>query len=309
MPAAPDRKTIWVLREGKPVSVTFRAGVSDGSLTEIAEPPRYPAFVSLRYQDGIDDEVRIVDGRLPVATGEMLPPAFVDGGGTPSEPPAATRIEIAISEATAAEIGVGVGDSLLGVLDGTDPILRTVLLRRTEASFEVVGIFSIADPGAEVWFEDRGLQRPAIGGTDQNPIAYATALAAPEAYSGLTSASVPFSFAWRFFVAPGLAELPPHDRPGRCDQGRRRRQSDRDGSRCREAGFAARDDEHGQQQADQRGCAGKQRRLPQLGSQQHQRRGAASARQLEVRSPAQDEHDADHPDRPGGQGKWADGRH
>jgi len=37
MPAAPDRKTIWVLREGKPVPVTFKAGVSDGSLTEVAE--------------------------------------------------------------------------------------------------------------------------------------------------------------------------------------------------------------------------------------------------------------------------------
>ncbi len=37
MPVAADRKTLWVLREGKPVPVTFRAGVSDGSLTEIAE--------------------------------------------------------------------------------------------------------------------------------------------------------------------------------------------------------------------------------------------------------------------------------
>ena len=33
----PDRKTVWVLRDDKPVRVTFRAGVSDGSLTEVAE--------------------------------------------------------------------------------------------------------------------------------------------------------------------------------------------------------------------------------------------------------------------------------
>jgi HlyD family secretion protein len=38
----PDRKTVWVLREGKPVPVTFKAGVSDGSLTEIAEGELIP---------------------------------------------------------------------------------------------------------------------------------------------------------------------------------------------------------------------------------------------------------------------------
>ncbi len=35
--ADPDRKTVWVLREGKPVAVVIRGGVSDGSLTEVAE--------------------------------------------------------------------------------------------------------------------------------------------------------------------------------------------------------------------------------------------------------------------------------
>jgi HlyD family secretion protein len=35
--ATPDRKTVWVLREGKPAPVIFKAGVSDGSLTEVAE--------------------------------------------------------------------------------------------------------------------------------------------------------------------------------------------------------------------------------------------------------------------------------
>ncbi len=33
----PDRKTVWVLRNGKPVPVVFVAGVSDGSLTEVAQ--------------------------------------------------------------------------------------------------------------------------------------------------------------------------------------------------------------------------------------------------------------------------------
>jgi HlyD family secretion protein len=35
--ATPDRKTVWVLRDDQPTPVPFRAGVSDGSLTEVAE--------------------------------------------------------------------------------------------------------------------------------------------------------------------------------------------------------------------------------------------------------------------------------
>jgi len=33
----PERKTVWVLREGKPLPVVIRGGVSDGSLTEVVE--------------------------------------------------------------------------------------------------------------------------------------------------------------------------------------------------------------------------------------------------------------------------------
>jgi len=36
-PATPDRKSVWVLRDGQPTQVPLRAGVSDGSLTEVAE--------------------------------------------------------------------------------------------------------------------------------------------------------------------------------------------------------------------------------------------------------------------------------
>jgi HlyD family secretion protein len=33
----PERRTVWVLRDGKPLPVVIRGGVSDGSLTEVAE--------------------------------------------------------------------------------------------------------------------------------------------------------------------------------------------------------------------------------------------------------------------------------
>ncbi len=36
-PETPDRRTVWVLRDEKPVAVPIRIGISDGSVTELAE--------------------------------------------------------------------------------------------------------------------------------------------------------------------------------------------------------------------------------------------------------------------------------
>ena len=174
----------------------------------IADPPLYPAFLSLRHQDGLEDAIQLVDGRMPASTGDELPRAAFEFGEPQAEPqPELSRIEIALSEATAAGIGVGVGDILEVTLDGSDPTVRGVLLRRIEAAFEVVGIFAVTDPEAEVWFADRSLQRPDIGGSDENPIAYATGLVASEAYQDVTTSLLPFRFAWRYFVDPERADV------------------------------------------------------------------------------------------------------
>ena len=169
----------------------------------IPDPPRYRTFVSLRYQDGLTDAIRLVAGRLPAPNGEALPIATLDFGEEPPplpDPP--PRIEIAISEATAAEIGADIGTTMTATLDGTDQILRSYVVRHIDAEFKVVGIFAIVDPGAKVWFEDRHLQRPDIGGSDEDPIAYATGLVAPNALADVTASRLPFQLAWHYFLDP-----------------------------------------------------------------------------------------------------------
>ena len=169
----------------------------------VPEPPRYPVFVTLRYQDGLAGAIRLVAGRMPASNAEALPIATLEFGDEPPPLPATPpRIEIAISEATAAEIGADIGTTLGATLDGTDPIVRSFVIRRIDAEFKVVGIFSIVDPAADIWFDDRHLQRPDIGGSDENPIAYATGLIAPEAVPDVTASGLPFQLAWRFFLAP-----------------------------------------------------------------------------------------------------------
>jgi putative ABC transport system permease protein len=190
-----------------PSSIGSLIGAQHYSITSprftIPEPPRYRTYVSLLYQDGLEDAIRLVAGRLPAANGEPLPLATLDFGNEP--PPLPTtppRIEIAISEATAAEIGADIGTTMGATLDGADPILRSFVIRRIDAEFKVVGIFAIVDPEADIWYADRHLQRPDIGGSLEFPIAYATGLVAPEAVHDLTTSSLPFRLAWRFYLAP-----------------------------------------------------------------------------------------------------------
>ncbi len=195
-----------------PASIAPLIGERHYSVTSprfaIPEPPRYRTYVSLLYQDGLDHAIRLVAGRLPAPNGEPLPLATLDFGQEPAPLPATPpRIEIAISEGTAAEIGADIGTTMGATLDGADPILRSFVIRRIDAEFKVVGIFAIVDPEADVWYADRRLQRPDIGGSLEFPIAYATGLIAPDAFRDLTTSRLPFQLAWRYYVAPDRIDV------------------------------------------------------------------------------------------------------
>ena len=169
----------------------------------IPDPPEYTTFVTLRYQSGLGDAIHLKNGRMPASTGDSL--AQASFGLDPSEeppPPVPPVFEIAVSEATAQEIGVEVGDVLFGAADGNDPLIRRTFQRPPEARFEVVGTYSVTDPDAEAWYADRALQVVNVGGTLDNPIAFATALVAPDTLDGLVTAQMPIRYQWRYLIDP-----------------------------------------------------------------------------------------------------------
>jgi len=167
--------------------------VVDSARFQIQDPPNYQTFVTFRYQDGLDEQLELVDGRWPAAV-PPVPPDEVD----PDAPP---RFELALSDATLAAIGVEVGDTLAANVDPSDPVLRDTFPRPTTAiEIEVVGSFAIDDPAARFWFDDRGLGQIAIGGSDDDPIAFATGLFAPDAYADLLALGLPSRYRWREFV-------------------------------------------------------------------------------------------------------------
>ncbi|MGP1675289.1 MAG: hypothetical protein ACTS8Z_08760, partial [Candidatus Limnocylindrales bacterium] len=183
--------------------VTARHYVVDTTRFRLVDPPNYTSFVTLRTQEGVDDQIDLTQGR---------PPASVPAPDGPADPTDPRRFEIAVSAPTAAELLVEVGDVLPAAVDPGDPMLRNVFPKPVAAvEFEVVGIFTLRDPEADYWFDESAVARPAIGGSDDTPIAFATALFAPEAYADLRTLGLPNRYRWQFHVDPArldAARLP-----------------------------------------------------------------------------------------------------
>jgi putative ABC transport system permease protein len=164
--------------------------VFDSTRFRLLDPPNYQTFVTLRQQDGLEGQLDLVDGRWP----ERVPVSAL-------EDPEVPRFEIAISRETAEATLVAVGDRYVTRVDAADPLLRNIFPRpQTEIEVDIVGLFVVSDPGARFWFGDGGLHEIAVGGTEDNPIAYATALFAADAYADLLALDLPARYQWRSFV-------------------------------------------------------------------------------------------------------------
>ena len=174
---------------------------------QVAEPPKLPTVVTLRQQDGLADRSTSStdDGRSgrPAADAD---PADAGDRGRPVD-------------ASAASIGAAVGDTLAANVDGTDPMLRTVFPKPVAPiRIAVVGTFSVRDSAAPAWFGDTSLAEATMAGTDDHPIAYATAFFAPEVPRLLSSCGLPFRYDVRRFQARrGRRRRPTRSAPVRVD--------------------------------------------------------------------------------------------
>ncbi|TAJ99084.1 MAG: ABC transporter permease [Chloroflexota bacterium] len=180
----------------------------------LPKPPSHETHLWLAYQDGLTDGTRLVAGRWPVDLGMPLSPDLGDqgqgggsnGGEEPRPEPEPARIEVALARAEATEIGVAVGDRLAVVLDRTDPQLTRTGYRIMPLEIEVAGLYEPLDPSAEMWQGDTRLLQVEQHGTDDFPIAFATAYVAAEAYPDLWASGLPFNYEWRFRVDPARFE-------------------------------------------------------------------------------------------------------
>ncbi len=152
----------------------------------------------------MSDHVRYVQGVAP--TGALRTVAAAPG--SPRAPGRTTAYEVALSTASAAEMGVGVGDTLLLDLDVTDPLNRA---RAYKTAGQVVGIFEVPEPASPYWSDDTTLERPTRKAfSADNVQTNAVALIAPEAYPILLGNTdqigLPLRYSWRWYVDPARLE-------------------------------------------------------------------------------------------------------
>ena len=156
----------------------------------LLDPPNYATSVAFQYQDGIEEQVTFEAGRRPLAVTPRT-----DGAGVP-------RFEVAVSTATAEAILVGIGDVLRARVDASDPMLRRIWPRPvTEIDFEVVGLYRVDELEDPFWFGESRMARIAVTGTEEFPLALASAMFAPGAYPDFRELGLPMSYRWRYFVA------------------------------------------------------------------------------------------------------------
>lgn len=166
----------------------------------VLQPPGQPTYMTLRYQSGIDSQVKYVAGRAPTGATTQ---SVIPGIGTPDGQQRVEGVvyEAALSRLTAEEIGVSVGDRLFMTPDLQQP--GSSGLGGVATGIEVVGLFDATEPHAEYWLSDTSLQRPSIEPvTIETSLIFATALLAPDAYPSLLQAAVGMHYSWRYFIDP-----------------------------------------------------------------------------------------------------------
>lgn len=186
-----------------PVRATIRERtvVADGPRWIVRPAPGdpafpFPRFLQLRYQNGLDDRIRLQGGRLPAAREPEVVPTL---GADPLP-----VFETALTPSTARALGLAIGDRVIVVSD--PDYWRATQLRRQPAPYqlviEVVGLFEPANADDEYWFAEPFPLRPIVIETPDITLIYAAGLLAPDAYRALHQRTTPeaWTYQWRYFV-------------------------------------------------------------------------------------------------------------
>jgi putative ABC transport system permease protein len=165
--------------------------------------------VRMRYLEGATEHIQLVSGRLPTGqTGALAVPPDTLLGGTnglnrPTPPPdSLVTFEVALSTASALDLGVGVGDKLQLRTDETDKLAGYSV---SYVAVEVVGTYDVPDGADDYWFGDTSLERPQVRSLSSlNQIDDITALVSADAYPTLLDATfdsqLPLRYTWRYQI-------------------------------------------------------------------------------------------------------------
>lgn len=146
---------------------TARA-VTMSSENQVLEDPRTQAL-TVAFDPGYEDEIRVVEGRLPEPAGSYLPgeePGF-DGN------PLVNRVEVVLAARAAADLGWAVGDA------------RSLGLPANPVEVVLVGVFEAVDPASPYWQHVPSVLTPKVFDDGNGPrLTTGTAYAHPASLIG-----------------------------------------------------------------------------------------------------------------------------
>jgi len=171
----------------------------------------------LRYQQGIEDRVTLIEGSFAQPHDSINVELGADcplTGLEPNEEEVDCRevglsvFEIAVTRDTLDFLGVEVGGMVLLSPDTGDGAFFGVALE--ELGYNLVarisGIIEIQDPAADFWFNDPRLLRPRLRSNADFTFVFATGLMAPSDYARALreTGTAHWNYQWRYFVDPDL---------------------------------------------------------------------------------------------------------
>lgn len=179
----------------------------------------FPTAFRFRYQDGIHQQIAVVDGRLPA---QHPPIPMLQGSDCPSDrlgvagfAPAEGQecravevpvYEVVVTAETAAAMMLTTGDRALLGPDRRDPAWRFVRpdLATRRIILSISGIVELSDVEDDYWYADNALHRARITETADYRLVYASGIFAAELYPWLLR-DIPethFDYTWRYLVDP-----------------------------------------------------------------------------------------------------------
>jgi len=156
--------------------------ITTNSDNMVLEAPRTQAL-SLAFDPGYEDELRITEGRMPEAAASMLVQAPLGPEDDPDVPQVANRIEVVLSEDTADQLEWAVGET------------RTIGLMARPIEIVLVGRFAPVDAHGDYWQHVPSVLTPKVFDDGNGPRKLtATAYAHP---ASVVAASLPGPYATR----------------------------------------------------------------------------------------------------------------
>lgn len=193
------------------------------------QPPHpFPIYLRYRHQEDIDEHIELIEGELPRT---QEPVTILVGAGCPTDPEEIETItgqletegpqpdldcalqpvphfQVAVSAATAAAMGIDIGQQMVLTPDPTDGAFFGMSNEELDFRFvmSISGIIQPDDIENEYWYGDPGLHQPAIRETADFRFVYATGLMNPDDYAPMfaVTGEAGRSYVWRYFVDPGL---------------------------------------------------------------------------------------------------------